>query len=412
MSEYSQQEVFEQTQKIFDSYERRFSRARADQPLRRPWEAQDRQKIAQHVREILKIESVQIPEIKVLQEEKAMHDGIEVRHMLFESWKHFYGVASLLVPKTTGKAPLIVICPGHGAEGRLSESYQRMAMTLVRQGTYVLLLENIGQGCRSAFGHWLVPEVFYCGYTLQGLIVQETRAWIRYMSRRPYVDASRIGACGNSGGGTLTEFLAATEPALAALASSGYPSEFDFILRKEKKHCDCNLLCHVLGKLEMWEVYSLFAPKPLLLECGENDSLIPVDLFHKNARKVRTVYEMMQAESNFHAEVAPTLHSWATEDIAIISDFFEKNFALEAGQVYQGTLMEPTQVHLTFPEDAISTGKMAEELSGITMPEGLTLPDIVKPQYQGKNVEREMLISHFERGDLMRVFSQFEFVLQ
>jgi dienelactone hydrolase len=102
--------------------------------------------------------------------------------------------------------------------------------------------DNLGQGSRKEFGHLDAISPLVGGITLQGMIVRETNAWIEWLAEQPFIDSSRIGACGNSGGGTLTLFLTATNKRLSAVASCGYPSEFSYVHAKEKKHCACNLL--------------------------------------------------------------------------------------------------------------------------------------------------------------------------
>ena len=63
------------------------------------------------------------------------------------------------------------------------------------------------------------------------MIVMETVAIIRHMQKDPRFDPARLGACGNSGGGTLTLFLAAMAAReLSVIASSGYPSEINYVL--------------------------------------------------------------------------------------------------------------------------------------------------------------------------------------
>ena len=405
-------EKIAKTLEVFDEYEKRFAQARLNKPLRKPWLEKDRQEILEIVKDVLKFDEGMIPQIKVLNTQTQTFEGIEVRHMLFESWDQFYGINSLFVPEGGGKKPLVIICPGHAKTGRFGVGYQRMALTLARQGAYALILENIGQGSREAFGHWLVPEVFYCQKNLQGLILAESCAWIRYMAQQPFVDASRIGACGNSGGGTLTTFLCALAPELAAIASCGYPNEFTYVLQKEKKHCDCNLLHHVANRLEMWEVHSLFAPKPLLLETGTFDNLLPVDMFRKNSRKVQTVYNMMEAGEKFRSVPAKTKHSWETEDIEHIGGFFAETFDLcPPVAAPEEPLLAHEEVTLSFPGDAITTGQMVQALTGITAPEGLTLPDIIKPQYQGEDLDPESVVKFNGKSEIMRIFAQFELSL-
>lgn len=406
------QEQMANTLAVFDEYEKRFAQARLNKKLRKPWLEEDRQEILDTVKDVLKFDESMIPQIKVLDTQEQVFEGVKVRHMLFESWDRFYGINSLFMPEGGGRKPLVVICPGHAKTGRFGTGYQRMALTLARQGVYALILENIGQGSREAFGHWLVPEVFYCKKNLQGLILAESCAWIRYMAKQPFVDETRIGACGNSGGGTLTTFLCALAPELAAIASCGYPNEFTYLLQKEKKHCDCNLLHHVAGRLEMWEVHALFAPKPLLLESGIYDNLLPVDLFRKNSRKVQTVYNLLEAGEQFRSVPAKTKHSWETEDIEHIGGFFAEQFGLPAPVAApEEPLLTHEMVDLSFPADAITTAQMVQELTGITAPEGLTLPDIVKPQFQGKDLDPDSVIKLNGKSEVMRILAQFELAL-
>lgn len=400
------------TLEVFDEYERRFAQARQNKKLRSPWLKSDREEILGTVKDVLKFDDAMIPQIRVLDTQTQVFEGVEVRHQLFESWPSFYGINSLYVPEGGGKKPLVVICPGHAKTGRFGTGYQRMALTLARQGAYALVLENIGQGSRQAFGHWMVPEVFYCKKNLQGLILAESCACIRYMRQQPFVDETKIGACGNSGGGTLTTFLCALEPSLTAIASCGYPNEFTYLLQKEKKHCDCNLLNHVAGRLEMWEVHSLFAPKPLLLESGIYDNLLPADLFRKNSRKVQTVYDMLGAGEKFHSVPAKTKHSWETEDIEAIGSFFADYFDLAQPQAApEEPLLTHEAVTLAFPADAVTTGQMVQKLTGITAPEGLTLPDIVKPRFRGAELEADTVVPMLGKSEVMRILAQYEFSL-
>lgn len=109
------------------------------------------------------------------------------------------------------------------------------------------------------------------------------------------------------------------------LSASGYPSEFSYILQKERFHCACNLLPHYAGRLEMWELLSLFAPRPLLLEQGELDTLIPYDLFRRNGRKVRAVYEQLDAGDRVRVMTTPTTHSWTSRDRFEIASFLGRS---------------------------------------------------------------------------------------
>ena len=286
-----------------------------------------------------------------------------------------------------------------------------MACELAKKGSYVLLSDNLGQGFREPYGHWDVIAPFYCGITLQGMIVSETMAWIRYMKNEPYIDNNRIGVCGNSGGGTLTTFLAALDPNITALASSGYPSEFAYILQKERPHCACNILKGFADKLDMWELYSIFAPKPILLSIGSYDNLIPLDYFQRMRRKVQCTYIKNSAEDNFNFLVTNTKHSWFAEDIYEISSFFERIFGLNSTQRPDGeypTYIDTNDRLFEFPDSILSTDELAQQITGIKMPKGATLADAFPPTFKGEKICKDDIIEDLGRGNLMRVFSQFE----
>ena len=95
--------------------------------------------------------------------------------------------------------------------------------------------DNLGQGTRKEFGHTDAHTALCVGITLQGMIVSESNAWIEWLIKQPFTDCLKIGVCGNSGGGTLSLFLLATNPKIAAVASCGYPSEFSYVHQEGKK---------------------------------------------------------------------------------------------------------------------------------------------------------------------------------
>ena len=124
-------------------------------------------------------------------------------------------------------------------------------------------------------------------------------------------------------------FLAGLCPELAVLSSSGYPSTFDFVARKEKKHCHCNILPGVVGQLEMWHLLGSFAPRPLFIFQGDGDSLFPPDLFYHTARKVRHVYRTLDAEKAFQDRVLPGEHSWDAPRHRAVGDFLAQALKLK-----------------------------------------------------------------------------------
>ena len=289
-----------------------------------------------------------------------------------------------------------------------------MAHRLAKSGFAVIVPDNIGQGDRVFMGHWKVVSPFYTGLTLQGLIVAETIALIRAVKNHPRIDGDNICACGNSGGGTLSLFLTALAPELKAVSCSGYPSEFACILSKEKTHCACNLLKGCVNSVEMWEILSLFAPKPLLLSQGKNDDLIPKILAQKNARKVKHVYSMLGAENNFKFALTDTKHSWAEEDRILITDFLCKATVVTPYEQIDEqellSLLEDRSISL--PKQSIGVDELTFRLTGKKTPNGLTLQDIIPPTFKGEKLDSNLVEKEIDGLDAMRIFAQMEYALK
>ncbi len=400
------------TNLVFEDYEQRFAKARVEHKFREMWTDKDREDALSQVKSILNFDEKLIPQIKVIDEASKTYGNVKVTHFTFESWKNFYGKFTLFSPNLEGKRPLIFICSGHDTDGCLGESNQRLAFHLANMGCYVVINQNIGQGGRKALGHNDVLAPFYCGLTLQGLIVAETIAVIRYAIKFDFVDTERVGATGNSGGGTLTLFLSALAKEVKAVASTGYPSEFSYILQKERSHCACNILRGFAGKVDMWEVLSLHAPNPLMIEQGAYDHLIAFDCFMRNARKVKTVYNMMGKGENFSYKYTSTGHGWEDSDRTVIGNFFAKYFNFEEKSIKEVdnyTLIPLSDSEIMFPKNFINADQLAEQLTGIKVPYNVkSLYDVFKPKYQGKIISRDEVVDNLGRGDLMKIWSQFE----
>ena len=414
-------EKWQRTMDAFDEYERRFAAARAEKKPYAPWKAADREKILEDVKSMLGYREELVPNVGDFEEVgRTSYDGYDAIRYRYETWKEFYGASTLYMPKTEKKVPLVFVCCGHGSAGRRSEGYMAMGHRLASLGIAALVMDNIGQGDRNfrstefkAPDHWYAVAPFYCGLTLQGLIVMETVALIRRMAKDPRFDSARLGACGNSGGGTLTLFLAALAPELSVLSSSGYPSEIAYVLQKERRHCACNLLFGSSHKAEMWEIYSLFAPKPLLLSSGKHDNLLPQDLFLRNCRKVKNTFVQMDAAKRFSYKLTDTRHPWAIEDLNLISAFLAKHLlekdVEDAEELFK--VEDPSADIVKMPENMLSTAELCEQLTGKKMPEGTELKDVFPPTLEGEIIDPDSIERDVGRGDVMRVFAQFECAL-
>ena len=400
---------------IFDEYERRFAKARFEKQYNLSTIPEQRQKILDGVKKMLCFDEKLVPTISNASVQKQRDLGAYTEYQVtYETWKDVYGCSTVLIPKSNKPLPVAFVVCGHGAKGRLSEGYTLMAHRLAKCGFAVILPDNIGQGDRDFMGHWKVVSPFNGNLNLQGLIVAETLALIKAAQNYPLFDGDNMCACGNSGGGTLTLFLSALAPELKAIASTGYPSEFVGILSKEKTHCACNLLKGCICGPEMWEIYSLFAPKPLLVSQGWYDYLIPIEMAKRNARKVGEVYSSIGAEDNFKFELTVTKHPWDEDDRKLIANFLCNALNIEpCGDVDEQEIKDNlVDGSVTFPDSAIDVDRLVYNLTGIETPKDMKLQDIIPPTFNGEKIDPATVDCNFNDDDVMRIFAQMEYSLK
>jgi dienelactone hydrolase len=354
---------------LFAAYDRRFAEAVAALPERRPWVEAEREEIRAIARRCLGIRIGWKPTVTVRHRTRTCGQGFVIEHLRATSWPAVHASADLYLPAHAGmeSVPAVLLGCGHGKGGKRFAEYQRMAAHLVRLGAAVLVPDNIGQGEREPMGHRDAVTPFACGTSLQGLIVLETMGWLDWLERDSRVDARRVAVIGNSGGGTLSLFLGALREELAAVSSSGYPSSFAFVARKEKRHCACNVIPGIVGQLEMWHLLGCVAPRPLLICQGDHDSLFPNDLFRQTAERVRGVYGEAGAARAFQAELVPGEHGWDANRRQLIGRFLARALSLPHEDVAEAPppLVDPgTRCLPCWPEGALDTRRLSEHITG------------------------------------------------
>lgn len=367
-----------------DELDRRLLAAAAHTPRRRPWIRRERETLLHKAQACLGIRSDWVPRIRLRDAAASRCSGIVVERLHATSWKGCHTVAHLYHPhRPASRAwPLVILCCGHGNLGKQSAGYQRVAWCIAQAGAAVLVPDNIGQGERVSMGHRDAHGPFHCGTSLQGLIIMETMAWLRWARNDARFDRNRIAAIGNSGGGVLTLFFGALcRDELAALSSSGYPSAFAFVAQKEKHFCNCNLLPGVVGELEMWQLYGCVAPKPLFLFQGRSDNLFPVDLFHRMARNVAEVYRRQAVEPAFQAEVFEGAHSWDDARGAALTAFLQRTLHLPSRKLADPEQFQtpPGNCLKGWPARALTADAVASQITGKPLLPGADLCDLYCP---------------------------------
>lgn len=227
----------------------------------------------------------------------------------------------LLLPKNAPRPlPVVLAFHGHGygvkdivglwedgKERNTPDGYHKdFAVTLCRSGFAVAAPEiscfgerqtdfshlktHLGQGVPGTCMHSAMLA-FHLGITVLGLRVHDGLRLVDYLETRRDMDTSRLGAMGISGGGMHTLFSACLDTRIKACVVSGYFSTFrDSILAMH--HCPCNFVPGMGQFGEMHDLAGLVAPRPMLVEAGNYDTIFPIEAVRAGVAKARSVYSV------------------------------------------------------------------------------------------------------------------------
>jgi cephalosporin-C deacetylase-like acetyl esterase len=219
--------------------------------------------------------------------------GYRIEKLTFESRPRLYVTANLYVPAGTGRRPAILAPLGHSRNGKAWPSYQKLFSNLARKGYVVLAYDPFGQGERIEYpgsrpGESTIEgggtgEHEYAGrrLILLGVNFSLFRAWdgirgIDYLLTRAEVDPERLGCCGQSGGGTMTQFLAALDSRIrVAVVSEGNTedlAEADVEPPGSADDAEQNIVPALPRGIDRADLLYVFAPKPLLVMITLHDA--------------------------------------------------------------------------------------------------------------------------------------------
>lgn len=158
-----------------------------------------------------------------------------IEKVLFESAPGGYVTGLVFLPDARRFPPpyaAFLFSPGHSDNGKAATNYLHTCTLGARNGLAVLSIDPLGQGersqgaaLRSADEHVRIGAyAALLGKTTMNYMMRDAVRAIDYLASRPDIDAAHLGAVGNSGGGTMTAFLAVVEPRLQACAPCCYMS--------------------------------------------------------------------------------------------------------------------------------------------------------------------------------------------
>ncbi len=216
-----------------------------------------------------------------------------VEKLLYESRPGLFITANLYLPKS-GRPPYpgVLFQMGHAVNGKAAVLYQKCCQSLASLGFVVLAFDPMGQGERTFYpradstltrlrsaadGEHTVPgqQMLLAGDTATRFQAWDAVRSLDLLASHPLVDPKRLASTGNSGGGTLTMFLAAVDSRLAA-AAPACPNSENFALdsfNPPGSTDDAEQNFPGSGPLgfDRWDLFYPMAPKPLLIAVSAKD---------------------------------------------------------------------------------------------------------------------------------------------
>ena len=304
-----------------------------------------------------------------------VREGYRIENLVFESQPGCFVTANVYVPTTgPGPFPAILGAQGHSLEGKAYPTYQTAFIGLALRGNIVLAFDPPGQGERfegrdaagkmQLIGHFSpgLQCILTGGNIIRYFLWDGIRA-VDYLLTRPDVDPKRIGACGNSGGGTQSAFLAVVEPRLAAVAPASYWTSWPALWAKAGPQ-DPEQVLHQTIKMgiDYSDVLIAFAPKPMIMLTATKDSF-PIVGAHATHAEGKPIYALLGASDRLGYFEYNDPHGWSQPRREATYAWFDRWFHGRLDPV-------PEPAVKTEPIDALSataTGQVVTALNGKTM---------------------------------------------
>ncbi len=232
-----------------------------------------------------------------------------------------YGL--LLVPKKLAakRAPLVIAMHGGGGSPEMATymggaNYKDMVRGAAAQGYVVYAPHSVMYPFRDRDAGTTIPadvrrmldERFReAGTSLAAVEVYKVALALDALLARADVDPKRVAMIGLSYGGFYSTYVAALEPRIGVVAAS-----CSFVDEPERGTGKTEGRLFDLTPPQMG---ALIAPRPLLVQSGKLDKLMPIEDSRRLAERVRFVYEKVQSEDRFVFKEFEGGHEFYGEDV-------------------------------------------------------------------------------------------------
>lgn len=296
-------------------------------------------------------------------------DGYRIENIIFESRPGFLVTANLYLPTKIDKpVPGVVGTCGHSTNGKAAEPYQAFAQGLARLGYACLIYDPIGQGERLQYlNDDLSPKLRavtheHINAGNQQLLIGEFfgswRAWdgiraLDYLLTRPEIDPQHVGVTGNSGGGTMSNWLAGLDERWTMAAPSCFVTTFRRNLENElpadSEQCPPKVLA--LG-LDHCDFLAAMAPKPVVILAKEKDYFDARGAEDAFGR-LKHLYSLYGKEENVRLFIGPSYHGFSQENREAMYQLFDHATGVQEKRTEPAINIEPDETLWCTPKGQV-----------------------------------------------------------
>jgi dienelactone hydrolase len=324
-----------------------------------------------------------------------------VEKLLYESQPNLFVSANLYFPKASRPPyPGVLFQMGHSVNGKAAATYQRCIQGLVQLGYLVLAFDPMGQGERiyytKAPGGRPSPgptgehtqagrPMLLVGQTATRMQVWDAVRSLDVLAAHPMVDAKRIGATGQSGGGTTTMFLSAVDDRIAAaVVCSGITENFAcarFDAPGSTDDAEQDFVGSGPLGFDRWDLLYPLAPKPLLVSVSDRDFFGTYSPNYLSSgweefRKLRKIYSVLGHEERLAWGGTPLPHALSYDTRLLVYNWFARWLKNESKRI---EVEPPTKLEDDPTLWVSDSGSMVRSFSSTT-PFAMTRSELDKPQ--------------------------------
>lgn len=278
--------------------------------------------------------------------------GYQVQKITYESRPGFWVTANLYIPARGRKSyPAVLFHMGHSAAGKSYPSYQRCCQGLARYGYLVLAFDPIGQGERIAYPdssyrksrlgsptdeHTAMgKQLLLGGSSAAKLQVWDAIRSLDYLAAHPLTDTKRIATAGQSGGATVSMYLACVDDRInAAAIMSGNTENFaipEFGAPGSTDDGEQDLIYSAPSGFDRFDCLYPVAPKPLLVAISDKDffgtySPDYVQNSWEEFQKLKKVYQTLGKVENLTWSSTPLPHGLSYDSRIALYNFLNRHF--------------------------------------------------------------------------------------